>query len=74
MDGGDGNWCITSHRESHIGASPNKKETQIGRRNIQGNTKITIGRDNMLIIMIIFVGFFRGRDGEISIEDLVYES
>ena len=44
-------------RNSHIGASPNKKETHIGRRNIQSDTEITVGRNNMLLPMRIIVGY-----------------
>ena len=73
MDGGDGKRGWLCHGQSQKGASPNKEELKVGRRDIQGDTEITVGRDHMLPIGTLF-GFIRGRDSEVSNEDLIYES
>jgi len=47
MDGGDGKRGWLGHRNCQKGASPNKEEAKIGRRDIQSDTEITIGGDNV---------------------------
>jgi len=71
MDCGDGKRGWLSHREGQKGASPNKEKPQIGRRDIQCNTEIIVGRDG--VVQMGRVGFLRGRDGKIRVEDLVDE-
>lgn len=71
MDGGDGKRSWMSHRKGQKGASPHKEKPQIGRRDVQGDTEITVGRDG--VVPMGKVGFLGGRDGEIRVEDLVRE-
>jgi hypothetical protein len=49
--------------------SPNKKKSQIWRRNIQSNTEIIVRRDYVFLIGT----FCRGSDSEIRVENLWYD-
>ena len=71
MDSGDRNRGRLSDRECQKGATPNKEKPQIGRRDVQSETEIIVGRDG--VVEMGKVGFLRGRNGEIRVEDLVSE-
>ena len=45
VDGGDGKRGWLCHREGHKGASPDKEEAKVRRRDVQGDAEVTVGRD-----------------------------
>jgi len=71
VNSGDGKRGRLSHGEGQKGATPNKEKPQIGRRDVQSDTEIVVGRDG--VVEMGKVGFLRGRNGEIRVEDLVSE-
>ena len=70
MNGRNRNPNIACGNAGQIRVSSDKEEFEIARRKIKGQAQITEGRNYMGGIRI---GVVRSRDGEIGVENLVYE-
>ena len=69
MSGGDGERCRYRHIACQIGASFHKKEPEIGGGDVQSDTEVTEGRDNLMLLLGLC-----GGDGKVSCEVLEYGS